>query len=319
MHDRPDRRHENGLTDPGNRVALFLDFEYARQALAAHASPAPPAPAAVCERFLEAAQRFGRVVLANAYADWTVADADPREFRRRQVEPQLVSCREDGGDRIDMALALDAVETLGIEPRIDVYVVASAAGDLADLLARLRRRGRFVVLLAGRADAGREVVRGADRFVALEDLFGAHPARPAPPLDLGSYDWTNFVRLIRDLSRKLNFVGLRYVATKVLNPHNCGLSDRTQKQELLNRAIDLGILESYQVENIEEGGDPVSACRLNLMHPVVRESLARLEAAAQGAPGSATAPADAPVSRADHRVDAETDELGRPGETPANP
>ncbi len=317
MHDRPDRRHDDGLTDSGNRVALFLDYEYARQAVAAKAAPAP-APAAVCERFLELAQRFGRVVLANAYADWTVADADPREFRRRQVEPRLVSCREDGGDRVDMALALDAAETLGLEPRIDVYVVVSAAGDLSDVLLRLRRRGRWVVLCAGHGDAGREAVRGADRFVALEDLFAARPPRPAPALDLETYDWTNFVRLIRDLSRKLNFVGLRYVATKVLNPHNCGLSDRARKQELLNRALDLRILESYQVDNIEEGGEPVSACRLNLEHPVVKEALARLDAAAQAAPGPGAAPPEA-AKRADHRGDAENDELGRPGETPVEP
>ena len=117
----------------------------------------------------------------------------------------------------------------------------------------------------------------ASAYLATFDLLGIRPARPAGPVDWAGYDWTGFIRLVRDLDRKLDFVGLRYVATKVLNAHNCGLTDRAQKQELLNRAIDDGIIVPYRVDNIEEGGDPVSACRLNPENDVVRETLARLE------------------------------------------
>ncbi|MHC4472164.1 MAG: NYN domain-containing protein, partial [Planctomycetota bacterium] len=260
--DRSDRRGDEGLYRAGNRVALFVDYENIRRSIEHNFSPAP-APEAVCEKLYEQATRFGRVTIANAYADWSISETNAREFRRRQIEPRLVLTKESGDDRTDITMSLDALETLYNEPEIDVYIIASGDSDFHDLLIRLRRGGRRVVVVGARTDTGRELIRGADKFVPLDDLLGMRSARPVQHVDWETYDWSGFIRLIRDLSNKLNFVGLRYVATKVLNPHNCGLSDRGQKQELLNRAIDSEIIVPYQVENIEEGGEPVSACRLN--------------------------------------------------------
>jgi hypothetical protein len=233
-------------------------------------------------------------------------------------------------------MSLDALTTLHEDPAIDVYVIASGDSDFHDLLQRLRRRGKRIVVCGLRPDTGRELIRGADKFIPLEDLMGVRPGRQTHPVEWEGYDWTGFIRLIRDLDRKLNFVGLRYVATKVLNPHNCGLSDRGQKQELLNRAIDSEIITPYQVENIEEGGEPVSACRLNEEHPLVQDVLDRLDreeeseaaaeapAAGDGLPEAATDPAEPAestekvetrtVSRY-HSSLANGDDVGRPGET----
>ncbi|MCU0726623.1 MAG: NYN domain-containing protein [Planctomycetes bacterium] len=314
--DRMDRRAEEALNDPGNRVALFLDYENIRHSTEHGFSP-PPSAQVLCEKLYELATRFGRVLMANAYADWQVAAIDPREFRRRMIEPRLVLTKENGDDRTDITMSLDALETLYDEPAIDVYVIASGDSDFHDLLQRLRRRGKRIVVCGARSDTGRELIRSADKYVPLDDLLGVRPARASAPVDWEAYDWTGFVRLIRDLSRKLTFVGLRYVATKVLNPHNCGLSDRTQKQELLNRAIDLGIIEAYQVDNIEEGGDPVSACRLSPDHPVVREALQKIEAD-EGpgevvASGGTVSPGPAPARPRHEPLD--SDDIGRPGES----
>lgn len=344
-YDRMDRRAEEALQRPGNRVALFVDYENIRRSLEHHFDPCP-APQVLCEKLYEAASRYGHVLLANAYADWSIAGTDAREFRRRQIEPRLVLTKENGDDRTDITMSLDALETLYVEPGIDVYVIASGDSDFHDLLQRLRRRGKRIVVTAVRPDTGRELMRGSDRFVALEEVFGVRSPRQVMPVEWDAYDWTGFIRLIRDLDRKLNFVGLRYVATKVLNPHNCGLSDRAQKQELLNRAIDSKIILPYQVENIEEGGEPVSACRLNHEHPLVAETLVRLdesesaparteaapeeiapeetapprEAAVELLPGDEEpAPAEAPAlrtspSRFTHSA-TDGDDLGRPGES----
>ena len=307
-HDRTDRRAEDALNRPDNRVALFLDYENIRHSLEHHYDPAP-SPQAVAEKLWEMAGRFGHVLLANVYADWSIHGTEPREFRRRQIEPRLVLTKENGDDRTDITMSLDALTTLYDEPGMDVYVIASGDSDFHDLLQRLRRRGKRIVVCGLRADTGRELIRGSDKFVPLEELMGLRPGRQAQPVTWDEYDWTGFIRLIRDLDRKLNFVGLRYVATKVLNPHNCGLSDRGQKQELLNRAIDTDIISPYQVENIEEGGEPVSACRLNEENPRVRAVLERLEQeeaeaaeaapseepAAVAAPAAPVAPAAAPV------------------------
>jgi len=335
--DRYDRRAESALTRDGNTVALFLDYENVRHSIEHHFDP-PPTQPLLCEKLLELSSRFGHVLLANAYGDWSLPNCQPREFRRRQIEPRLVLTKENGDDRTDITMSMDALETLYVEPEIDVYVVASGDSDFHDLLQRLRRRGKRIVVCAVRSDTGRELIRGADKFVALEELLGIRTGRSTEPVRWEEYDWTNFIRLIRDLDRKLNFVGLRYVATKVLNPHNCGLSDRSQKQELLNRAIDSGIIDPYQVENIEEGGEPVSACRLNEENPLVAETLRRLEEAEEAAEAAATTagteespepapkeeePSEAAEERAPRTTPAvgrrsfaaDGDDMGRPGET----
>jgi hypothetical protein len=344
--DRPDRRAEEALTRPGNRVALFLDYENIRHSIEHHFDP-PPTHQFLCEKLIELASRFGHVLIANAHGDWSLPNCQPREFRRRQIEPRLVLTKENGEDRTDITMSLDALETLFAEPKIDIYVIASGDSDFHDLLQRLRRRGKRIVVCAIRSDTGRELIRGSDKFVPLEELLGIRTGRQSQPVLWDDYDWTGFIRLIRDLDRKLNFVGLRYVATKVLNPHNCGLSDRSQKQELLNRAIDTGIIDPYQVENIEEGGEPVSACRLNEENPLVVETLRRIEeadaadaedearAASEAAPAAdaGTEPAAGPdpeevpansgsrvprqTSGAGRRTSlADGDDMGRPGEVP---
>ena len=72
-----------------------------------------------------------------------------------------------------------------------------------------------------------------------------------------------FVTLIDELEQRLPFVGVRYLVNKVLAPHNCGISDPRIKRDLINRAVDDGIIEMYQVGNVDNRTDPVTACRLD--------------------------------------------------------
>jgi hypothetical protein len=95
------------------------------------------------------------------------------------------------------------------------------------------------------------------------------PRPPAGPIDFSTYDWAPFVRLIDELERRLPFVGVRYLVNKVLGPRNCGVDDPRQKRDLINRAVDEGILEMYTVGNLDERADPVTACRLDRKNPTV--------------------------------------------------
>jgi hypothetical protein len=103
--------------------------------------------------------------------------------------------------------------------------------------------------------------------------FDRAPRAPAPPIDFATYDWTAFVRLIDELERRLPFVGVRYLVNKVLGPRNCGVDDPRQKRDLINRAVDEGILEMYTVGNLDERADPVTACRLDRKNPTVASIL----------------------------------------------
>ena len=116
-----------------------------------------------------------------------------------------------------------------------------------------------------------------------------HPARAQRPLltesDFENYDWTPFVRLIDELEERLPFVGVRYLVNKVLGPHNCNIDDPRIKRDLMNEAVDEGIIEMYTVGNVNERTDPVTACRLDRENELVSAILeeAEAEAAAEAA------------------------------------
>ncbi len=75
------------------------------------------------------------------------------------------------------------------------------------------------------------------------------------------------MRLVDELEQRLPFVGVRYLVNKVMGPRNAGLEDPRQKRELINRAVDDGVLEMYEVGNVEGRDDPVTACRLDRASP----------------------------------------------------
>jgi hypothetical protein len=89
------------------------------------------------------------------------------------------------------------------------------------------------------------------------------------PADFSSYDWGPFVRLIDELEHRLPFVGVRYLVNKVLGPRNCGIDEPRQKRDLINHAVDEGLIEMYPVGNLGERADPVTACRLDRKNPTV--------------------------------------------------
>ncbi len=105
------------------------------------------------------------------------------------------------------------------------------------------------------------------------DDAGARPFRagrqphPTPiqgyEIEFGAYDWAPFIKLIDELEQRLPFVGVRYLVNKVLAGHNCGTDDPRLKRELMNRAVDDGVIEMFPVGNVGERADPVTACRLD--------------------------------------------------------
>ncbi len=118
---------------------------------------------------------------------------------------------------------------------------------------------------AGRAARGRREER--DR--GARDFSQSLLREP----DFEDYDWTRFVRLIDELEQRLPFVGVRYLVNKVLGPHNCGIEDPRIKRDLINQAVDEGLIEMYAVGNVNDRTDPVTACRLDRENEIVVEVL----------------------------------------------
>lgn len=256
-------------------------------------------PAAIVQGLLRFASEVGRVAIARAYADWSQCSSLARELSLANLEPVLVPGTPDGEDRSHIRLVVDALEALydGDEP--DAYVLVTGDPTMLPLVQKLRAEGSEVLLVAPAQTVSEDLRAAADRFHAIEDVLAgvqAEPARPRPwrgartppapaealeghgterarervphptPVasesDFDTYDWAPFVLLIDELEHRLPFVGVRYLVNKVLGGHNCGVEDPRLKRDLINRAVDDGLLEMYPVGNVGDRADPVTACRL---------------------------------------------------------
>ena len=270
----------------------------------------------IAQALVRYAAGLGRVAVARAYADWTREPDLSRELGGTRLSPVLVPATDDGEDRSHIRLAVDAMESLynGDEP--DAFVLVTSDPSLLPLVQALRADGSEVVLVSVAAARERELVSEADQFVSFEEILAGRIGEPVAvrpgrereaggraaggrgrgkpreertgyyagrPLlteaEFGDYDWAGFVSLIDELEQRLPFVGVRYLVNKVLGPHNCGIEDPRIKRDLINEAVDEGLIEMYTVGNVHERTDPVTACRLDRDNEIVREILAESAAA----------------------------------------
>lgn len=268
------------------RVGLFIDLENVRRSLDAAAYRTIDAPD-LGARIYSFASTRGRVVVANVYADWSAPRAlNPRDFRRQQLEPRFVLRRDAAERPADLTMALDVMESLFASYQVDEYVLVTGDADCLELIQRLRKHDRSVVLSSVRSATAQELIRAADHFVPLEDVLllppasgvGAESSSPQALSNAQSVfdeqDVSALILLINRLEERLDFVGVGYLIGKAMGHNAVGPEDIRLRRMLFNKLADEGIVEVYKLDNKEAGADPVSACRLNHDHPRVQEILA---------------------------------------------
>lgn len=299
------------MGEPRAHVALLVDFANLRQQLSVEGTDVQDAQThgrAIARSLVDYAGGVGRVGLARAYADWSREPQLAQALNGTRLAPVLVPATEDGEDRSHIRLAVDAMEALYNGDGPDAFVLVSSDPSLVPLVQALRSDGSEVTVVAAEASQAEEMRGEADHFASFADvLAGAKPEalalRPsrdrAPTTELGGprahstarresaqgraplltdsdfseYDWGDFVRLIDELEQRLPFVGVRYLVNKVLGPHNCGIDDPRIKRDLMNEAVDDGLIEMYTVGNVNDRTDPVTACRLDRENELVIEVL----------------------------------------------
>lgn len=255
------------------KTLLYIDLESARSPLAEAGSTV----GAFADRVVGLGRGLGRILGAVAYGN--VNGDDARELKRVGCEVRLTSEDGEGSAPESIAIALDAMEAACRGPFIDSVVLVTDDAQLGELVRRLRRHGRYVAAVTPAGFTQEEPARSADRAISIEALLqgsiepdigfdgsrtGARQGRvaSAQTIDFVSYDWTRLVLLMRDLESRMPFVGMRWLKNKVIGPHNVGAETIADKQLLLNRAVEEGLIETYRVGNRDESGDPVTACRL---------------------------------------------------------
>ena len=168
-----------------NQVALLIDFENLVRGVKDGTDTVD------CQVLFKLAEEYGRVLLANAYADWRMRDLNQYQVALYRLGVELIHVlgKREGEtfkNAVDVKMAVDAVRAIALLPHIDVFVIVSGDRDFIPVLKELRRHGKTVVGVSPRTSASNDFAALCDRFVYYESLassFGPSPDPPPPDED----------------------------------------------------------------------------------------------------------------------------------------
>jgi hypothetical protein len=275
-----------------SRVALFVDFDHLRRFTEGAQSPICPLSSAI-EAVAHRVQELGDVVTANVYADWEKLPGKQAEVKRLHFDPRFVFSNQNG-PAVSLArtngsvvcMALDAQESLFNKDDVDTYVLVSDDLGLIDLISRIKKHGKEVMIIGFERGMSPELVNESIEFEPLESYVQPSDIQPAdtPPSPEAYYDevpddnvdWAPFVLLLNRLEGNLPFVSLKYLKNSVLTPaHGCDNSTDS-KANFIREAIRLKFIETRKIPNPRNPHYDTTTCQLNRTHPEVRRILSQL-------------------------------------------
>jgi len=238
--------------DLDNIIALDFESRQLDHANLAHA-------------MLRLAQSSGRVVEANAYYSPHHEDyvMDARPWRGCGFTPVRIDDVEDEG-AASITMAMDSNAT-----KADVCILV--VGDVNyNLVARyLMRRGVICVVVGEYNRDMRVLPRDSCVYVPLHTVLDSRGS--AEDFNPDSYDFAPFVDLLRDSESRIPFVGTRHFVNRVMwRLDRDEPNGSVNRQAVFQAAVDAGIVELYETDNINGSENKVSSCRLNQDHPLVK-------------------------------------------------
>jgi hypothetical protein len=175
---------ENMPQEEDNYVAVFIDWDNLAISTSVDFGGAVPDVRAI----IRAAQRFGTVVLARAYAEWNVssdrlsvyrAGIEPVYAPTFRFEPEPGSQMPRGKSLADPCLVTDSIDVMHLMPNINVFVLVSGDKDLIPIVRLAQLRGKKVVVIG--PDFVAAILREmADEYVPYRLLVETAEAAPVP-------------------------------------------------------------------------------------------------------------------------------------------
>lgn len=154
-------------------VALFFDFENIAISLWKHKKENPD-----FQKIMDFLGRYGRLVMARAYADWVAQDSFVVPLRATGFSPIYVPTYTNGknGNRakknaVDMQIAVEATDTLRTHPNINTFVLLTGDKDYLPLVHKLRSQGKTVIALAVKDSVSQELKDAVDEMVYYRQIL----------------------------------------------------------------------------------------------------------------------------------------------------
>lgn len=175
---------------PGD-VAVFIDFENIYISVRSRYDANPN-----FEAIMDLCQRYGRVTIARAYADWYRYPRVTNALYANGIEPMYVPTyhydRDEGRtgkaikNAVDMHLCIDLMRTLYAFPSIETFVLTTGDRDFVPLINAVRQLGKRTVVVGVAEATASHLVQSADEFIYYNQVV-QRPRQAGEP-DLDPYD-----------------------------------------------------------------------------------------------------------------------------------
>jgi len=175
-----------------NDVAVFIDFENIYISVRNRYDANPN-----FESIMDLCQRYGRVTIARAYADWYRYPRVTNALYANAIEPMYVPTyyydREEGRtgraikNSVDMHLCIDMMKTLYAFPNIETFVLITGDRDFIPLINAIRQLGKRTVVIGVAQATASHLAQSADEFLyysqVVEDLTDSEAEVAKDPFD----------------------------------------------------------------------------------------------------------------------------------------
>lgn len=160
-----------------NDIALFVDWENLKFSL--HEREMEPNITAL----METVQRYGRLVVARAYADWQDyylnRSHDQANLYYAGIEPVFVPSRPDPRqtrrkNTVDVKMSTDALEVSFTNRHIKTFVLVSGDADFIHIANALRFRGNRVIMIGVSWSTSERLSERVDDLVFYDQEIASH-------------------------------------------------------------------------------------------------------------------------------------------------
>jgi uncharacterized protein (TIGR00288 family) len=163
-------------------VAVFIDFENIYISVRNRYDTNPN-----FESVMDLCQRYGRVIIARAYADWYRYPRVTNALYANGIEPMYVPTyhydRDEGRvgraikNSVDMHLCIDMMKALYAFTNIETFVLVTGDRDFIPLINAVRQLGKHTVVIGVAQATASHLAQAADEFMyynqVVDDLDGS--------------------------------------------------------------------------------------------------------------------------------------------------
>lgn len=147
-----------------------------------------------------------------------------------------------------------------------IFLLVMGDSTYLDLAKEINRAGGVIALASPRNSRVMDIRSLSALTFSLEEVI-----QQEDPIDLGSYDFRQFIRLLDANERYLPFVGVQYFVERQM--HRLGVSNSKTCQKIFHQAKEMGIVIVDTRANVDPKAKRVSTCTLNKEHSLVKEVL----------------------------------------------